>query len=247
MVRCSPRLPGLAIGPETGCTIGQPGPGYDPRRPTWGRSVSQLGPLPSDLAMLVGTAGVGCANCGIDVGMPALLTGTSGSSKLPHVRQACGGRTGRPHERRSGGPQGRAMLSPAARGPSLWPSTPKRPCWACALAAKAHRATTGRSPRVHGRAAWVRVRNAGEVVGVVRYADGRGAPFPGVLRDSPSARGSGFPAEQAQAAAPGRHPPALGPQRDGVWSKRHARPAAPASLRRERWPSGGTPRTSCNG
>jgi hypothetical protein len=33
--------------------------------------------------MLVGATSAGCANRGTDLGMPALLTGTSGSSKLP--------------------------------------------------------------------------------------------------------------------------------------------------------------------
>jgi hypothetical protein len=37
--------------------------------------------------------------------------------------------------------------------------------------------------------------NAGRAVGVPREVDGRGAPFSGALRDSPSARGPGFPAK----------------------------------------------------
>jgi hypothetical protein len=61
----------------------------------------------------------------------------------------------------------------------------------------------------------VRVRNAGRVVGVVRYVDGRGAPFPGALRDSPSAHGSGFPAKHGPSWGPGEASPAPGPQRNG--------------------------------
>jgi hypothetical protein len=174
-------------------------PGRDPggaRRRLRGR-----GPLRWDLGLFVGAPGAAFANRGMGRWYACTMTGTSGSPKLHHVRRIV-----RQHNRQ------------AARA-----ATRRAIGWAQALPGGARTAPValhsqsflllGRlggagpkpnHPRACGRGGCCSPVTAGGASAFfVRYADGRGARFPCALRDSPSARGPGFPARHGPGCGPG--------------------------------------------
>jgi len=170
-----------------------------------------------DLGRFVGTPTAVLANRGMGLWYSCTIDGNFRiAQSVPYSPNRA---AAEPADRTSGDQEGHRVAPPpgGVKGPSLWPSTLKRRCPCCTLAAHGHRATSCPPLDPRGwRSRWLLLaRNAGRAVGVPREAGGRGAPFPGALRDGPSARGSGFPAKLAQAAAPGRHPLAPGPQRNG--------------------------------
>jgi hypothetical protein len=63
-----------------------------------------LWPGSMDLGLFVGAPSTVFAQSRDQLGTQARLTGTWRIAQDAHVRQPCGSRTGRPHERRPGGP-----------------------------------------------------------------------------------------------------------------------------------------------
>jgi hypothetical protein len=111
--------------------------------------VAQLGPLPSGLGVFVRATSAGCANRGMEHWYACTVDGNfrivQAAPGSPRVRQQKR-QTARPATRRAIGSR---QASPAARGPSLWPSPLDSPASLRRRRGRAaHRATIGRSPWV---------------------------------------------------------------------------------------------------
>jgi hypothetical protein len=169
-----------------------------------------------DLGRFVGTPTAVLANRGMGLWYPCTI---DGNFRIAQTAPCSPNRAAaEPADRTSGDQEGHRVAPPpgGAKGPSLWPSTLKRRCPCCTLAAHGHRATSCRStPGVGGRGGccWP-VTPAGPLAFLGKPV---GEVRPSLAPSGTAHRPAGRASQQsmAQAAAPGEASP--GPGATAQW------------------------------